>query len=79
MQLVGNKKYGKVKVKKTSPRMDEVPEDCGYMQQFEFAVVTLNEYHTNHWEAQNAYMSFERKRDATRFWMTVGIQNSGKK
>ena len=110
MQLVGNKKYGKVKVKKTSPRMDEVPDDCGYMQQFEFnvdmnsngimaeciewcqlncegkwgwwfepAVVTLNEYHTNHWEDQNAYMSFERKRDATKFWMAVGIQNSGNK
>ena len=33
----------------------------------------------NHWEDQNAYMSFERKRDATRFWMAVGIQNSGNK
>ena len=102
--------YGKVKVKRTSPRMDEVPEDCGYMKQFEFnvdmnsngvmaeciewcqlncegkwgwwfepAVVTLTENPTNHWEHQNAYMSFERKRDATRFWMAVGIQNSGNK
>ena len=33
----------------------------------------------NHWEDQNAHMSFERKRDATRFWMAVGIQNSGNK
>ena len=33
----------------------------------------------NHWENQNAYMSFEIKRDATRFWMCVGIQNSGGK
>ena len=32
----------------------------------------------NHWEDQNAYMSFEVKRDATRFWMSVGIQNSGR-
>jgi hypothetical protein len=24
-------------------------------------------------------MSFEKKLDATRFWMSVGIQNSGKK
>ena len=31
----------------------------------------------NHWENQNAYMSFERKLDATRFWMSVGIQNGG--
>ena len=46
---------------------------------FKPAVVTLTEYPTNHWEDQNAYMSFERKRDATRFWMAVGIQNSGNK
>ena len=32
----------------------------------------------NHWEDQNAYMSFEKKIDATRLWMSVGIQNSGK-
>lgn len=32
----------------------------------------------NHWEHQNAYMSFERKKDATKFWMSIGIQNSGK-
>ena len=28
---------------------------------------------------QNAYMSFENKLDATKFWMSVGIQNSGKR
>ena len=33
----------------------------------------------NHWEDQNAYMSFEKKIDATKFWMSVGVQNSGKK
>ena len=31
----------------------------------------------NHWENQNAYMSFQKKRDATRFWLSVGIQNMG--
>jgi hypothetical protein len=31
----------------------------------------------NHWEDQNAYMSFQRKRDATRFWLAVGIKNMG--
>jgi hypothetical protein len=31
----------------------------------------------NHWEDQNAYMSFEKKRDASRFWLTVGVQNMG--
>ena len=87
--------YGKVKVKKNNPRMDEIPEDCGYMQQFEYNV-DLNsngvmgecidwcqqncdeiENANNHWEHQNAYMSFEIKKDATRFWLSVGIQNSG--
>ena len=33
----------------------------------------------HNWEEQNAYMSFERKREATLFWMSVGIQNSGNK
>ena len=30
--------YGKVKVKRNNPRMDQIPEDCGYMQQFEYNV-----------------------------------------
>tara|TARA_B100000900_G_scaffold114049_1_gene95576 strand:- start:1754 stop:2068 length:315 start_codon:yes stop_codon:yes gene_type:complete len=34
---------------------------------------------TNHWEHQNAYMSFQKEMDATRFWMSVGIQNTGQK
>ena len=100
--------YGKVKVKKNNPRLDEVPEDCGYMQQFEYNVdmnsngimgecidwcqencegkwgwwfepVGEIENPKNHWENQNAYMSFEKKIDATRFWMTVGIQNSNRR
>ena len=107
MQQTG-RKYGKVKVKRNNPRMDEVPEDCGYMQQFEFNVdmnsngvmaecIDWCQLHcegkwgwwfepageienpANHWEDQNAYMSFAIKRDATRFWMAVGIQNSGNK
>ena len=31
------------------------------------------------YEEQNAYMSFEKKKDATRFWMSVGIQNMGQR
>ena len=107
MQQTG-KSFGKVKVKRSNPRLDEVPDDCGYMQRFEFNV-DLNsngvmaecidwcqqncegkwgwwfepageiENPKNHWEHQNAYMSFEKKMDATRFWMSVGIQNSGRK
>ena len=30
--------YGKIKVKRSNPRLDEVPDDCGYMQHFEFNV-----------------------------------------
>ena len=32
------KSFGKIKVKRANPRLDEVPEDCGYMQQFEFNI-----------------------------------------
>jgi len=106
MPLVG-KSYGKVSVKRTRPGMNEVPDDCGYMQKFRYNIdlncngvmgeciewCQLNctgkwgwwfepvgeiDNPKNHWEHQNAYMSFQRKKDATRFWMSVGIQNSGK-
>lgn len=102
------KLYGRAKIKRISPGLEEVPEDCGYMQQFEFNVdmnsngvmseciewCQINcegkwgwwfepageiENPKNHWEDQNAYMSFERQRDATKFWMSVGIQNSNSK
>ena len=33
----------------------------------------------NHWEDQNSFMSFEQKKDATRFWLAVGIANMGRK
>ena len=100
--------YGKVKVKRNKPSLEEVPEDCGYMHRFRYNVdmhskgimgdcidwCQLNcegkwgwgfepageiESPKNHWEDQNAYMSFEKKIDATKFWMSVGVQNSGKK
>ena len=100
--------YGKVKVKRNKPSLEEVPEDCGYMHRFRYNVdmhsngimgdcidwCQLNcegkwgwwcepageiESSKNHWEDQNAYMSFEKKIDATKFWMSVGVQNSGKK
>ena len=108
MQLVGNKKYGNVAIKKVSPVLAEIPEDCGYEQKFKFNIdmnsngvmaeciewcqincegkwgwwfENKGTYDMNYhnWEDQNAYMSFEKKRDATRFWMAVGIQNSGNK
>jgi hypothetical protein len=31
----------------------------------------------HHWEEQNSYMSFEKKKDASRFWLAVGVQNMG--
>jgi hypothetical protein len=33
----------------------------------------------NHWEHQNAYMSFERKKDATMYWLSVGAEHIGSK
>ena len=29
----------------------------------------------NHWEDQNSFMSFEKKKDATKFWLAVGVAN----
>ena len=99
---------GKVKGNKIKLSMADIPDDCGYMQQFKYNIdMNSNgiigdcidwcqsncegkwgwwfepageiENPKNHWEDQNAFMSFEKKLDATRFWMSVGIQNSGKK
>ena len=103
-----NKSFGKVKVKRIKPQLDEIPEDCGYDKRFKYDIdmnatgimgdciewCQVNcksrwgwwfepagdiENPKNHWEHQNAYMSFEMKRDATRFWMSVGIQNSNRR
>ena len=103
-----SKSFGNIAVKRASPGMSEVPDNCGYMQQFEFNVdmnsngvmgecIDWCQNHCegkwgwwfepagdidnrkNHWEHQNAYMSFEKERDATRFWISVGVKNSGKK
>ena len=105
MQQTG-RKYGKVKVKRTSASMDEVPEDCGYMQQFKFNVdmnsngvmaeciewcqlncegkwgwwfeqTDLYDPLRHNWEEQNSYMSFEDKREATAFFLAIGIANMG--
>lgn len=100
--------YGKVKVKRSNPGLDEIADGCGYMQKFKFNVdMDSNGIMSecidwcqvncegkwgwwfepageivnpqNHWEDQNSYMSFERKLDATRFWLAVGVKNSGNK
>ena len=97
--------YGNVKVQKIKPTLKDIPDDCGYMQQFEhnidmnsngipgdciewcqincvgkwgwwFEPAGVIENPTNHWEDQRAFMSFEKKRDATKFWMCVGVQNT---
>ena len=99
---------GKDKGNKIKLSMANIPDDCGYMQQFKYNIdMNSNgiigdcidwcqsncegkwgwwfepageiENPKNHWEDQNAFMSFEKKLDATRFWMSVGIQHSGKK
>ena len=30
--------YGKVKVKRNNPRLDEIPEDCGYEKKFKYNI-----------------------------------------
>ena len=31
----------------------------------------------HNWDEQDSYMSFEKKRDASQFWLAVGVQNMG--
>ena len=78
--------YGKVKVKKINPELSDVPDDCGYMQKFKYNIDMASNGPAgeilnpkNHWENQNAYMSFERKTDATMFWLSVGAEHIGRK
>ena len=33
----------------------------------------------HNWEEQSSYMSFDKKRDASRFWLAIGVQNMGNK
>ena len=103
----GQKKYYEAaKIKRISPGLDEIPEDCGYEKQFEhnidmnsngimgeciewcqancegkwgwwFEQNDLYDPLRHNWEDQNAYMSFKKKSDATKFWFAVGVQNMG--
>ena len=102
------KGYGKVKVKRVKPELDEIPEDCGYDKRFKFDIdmnsngimgdcvewcqlnckgkwgwwFEANDSYdpvSYNWEDQNAYMSFEKKKDATRFWLAVGLANMGER
>ena len=105
---MANKEYGKIKIKKISPVLADIPEDCGYEKQFEhnidmnsngimadciewcqincegkwgwwFEPANVIENPMNHWEDQNSYMSFEKKTDATKFWLAIGVANMGQK
>ena len=38
MRPLGNKSFGKVAVKRIKPGLDNIPEDCGYMQQFRYNI-----------------------------------------
>ena len=33
----------------------------------------------HNWEEQSSYMSFEKKLDATKFWLAIGVTNMGNK
>ena len=100
------KGYGRVKVKRVNPGLDEIPEDCGYEKKFRYNIDmnsngimgdciewcqvncegrwgwwfnNKEQYNLNwhNWEDQDAYMSFEKKKDATRFWLAIGVNNMG--
>lgn len=100
--------YEAAKVKRINAGLNEIPDDCGYMKQFEhnvdmnsngimgeciewcqtncegkwgwwFEPANIIKNPTNHWEDQNSYMSFEKKKDATKFWLSVGVANMGDK
>ena len=100
------KAYGKVKIKRINPSLDDIPNDCGYGKKFRFNIdmnangiggdliewcqINCNGKWgwwfeptqeivnpLNHWEHQNAYMSFQRKKDATKFWLSVGVARIG--
>jgi hypothetical protein len=100
------KKYGKVPIARIKSDLNEIPEDCGYMQRFHYNIdmnsngimgeciewcqihckgkwgwwfenANQMENPNNHWEDPNSYMSFQYKKDATRFWLAIGIQNMG--
>ena len=103
-----SKSYGKVKVKRVNPKLQEISEDCGYECQFEhnidmnsngimgdciewcqkncegkwgwwFEQNDLYDPLRHNWEEQSSYMSFEKKLDATKFWLAIGVTNMGNK
>ena len=105
----GQKKfYQAAKIKRISPGLSEIPEDCGYEKKFRFNIdmnsngimgeciewcqvncegkwgwwfeqTDLYSTAWHNWEDQNSYMSFQYKRDATKFWLAIGVQNMGNK
>tara|TARA_Y100001937_G_scaffold87734_1_gene118722 strand:+ start:2417 stop:2734 length:318 start_codon:yes stop_codon:yes gene_type:complete len=98
--------FGKVKVKRAKPGLEEIPDECGYDKRFKYDIdmnsngimgdciewcqknckgkwgwwfegpESANPF-TNNWEEQNSYMSFEIKKEATAFWLAIGIKNMG--
>lgn len=103
---VKHKSYGKIKIKKIKPGMDNIPEDCGYNKRFRYDIdmnsngimgdciewcqtncdgkwgwwfrgPELDNPYDHRWQDQNSYMSFQKKKDATRFWLAIGVANMG--
>jgi hypothetical protein len=105
---IKTKSFGKVKIKRVNPGLDEIPEDCGYEKRFKYDIDMNSNgimaecidwcqinckskwgwwfdqkelYNANYhnWEEQDAYMSFEDKREATAFFLAIGLVNMGNK
>ena len=98
------KAFGKVKVRKVKPELDDIPNDCGYDKKFKYDIDMDSNgimgeciewcqqnckgkwgwYFTgpegshpydHNWQEQNSFMSFQKKREATAFWLAIGISN----
>ena len=98
--------FGKVKIKRVKPGLDEIPEDCGYEKRFKYDIDmqsngisgdciewcqknckhrwgwwfkqdNLYDPLLHNWEHQNSFMSFEKKKEATAFFLAIGVANMG--
>ena len=76
--------YEAAKIKRISPGLDEIESDCGYEKKFRYNIdMNSNGIMAEciQWCQVNCEGKwgwwFEQKRDASRFWLAVGVQNMG--
>jgi hypothetical protein len=54
-------------------------ENCEGKWGWWFEGAESDDPYAHNWQEQNSYMSFEKKIDATRFWLSIGVVNMGDK